>query len=46
MNKDDFKKFLKIMKINKVSQKSQSHKLNFYFHFEINKRAETYRTAE
>ncbi len=46
MNRDDFKEFLEIIKINKVSQKSWSCKLDFYFHFEIDERAETYRIAE
>jgi len=42
----DFKEFLKIIKTDEVSQKLQSCKLNFYFHFKINERAETYRITE
>ncbi len=46
MNKDDFKEFLKIIKIDEVSQKLQSCKSDFYFHFKINEKVKTYRTAE
>ncbi len=46
MNRDSFKEFLKIIKIDEVSQKLQSCKLNFYSHSEIDRKAETYRTAE
>ena len=42
----DFKEFLKIIKTDEVSQKLQSCKSDFYFHFKIDKKAETYRTAE
>jgi len=34
------------MKTDKVNQKSQSHKLDFYFYSETDRKAETYRTAE
>jgi len=46
MNRDDLKEFLKTIKIDEVSQKLWSCKLNFHFHSETDKKAETYRTAE
>jgi len=46
MNKDDLKEFSEIIKTDEVSQKLQSYELDFYFHFKIDKKAETYRTAE
>jgi len=46
MNKDDLKEFSETIKINKVNQKLWSCKLDFHFHFKIDKRAETYRIAE
>ena len=46
MNRDDLKEFLEIIKINEISQKSWSCKLDFYFHFKINEKAETHRTAK
>ena len=45
-DRDDFKEFLETIKINEVSQKLQSCKSDFHFHFEINKKVKTYRTAE
>ncbi len=46
MNRDDFKELSETMKTDKVNQKSQSHKLDFYFYSETDRKAETYRTAE
>jgi len=45
-DRDDFKEFLETIKINKVSQKLQSYKLDFHFCSKIDRKAETYRTAE
>jgi len=46
MNRDSFKKLSEIIKIDEISQKLQSYKSDFYFHFKINKKVETYKTAE
>ncbi len=46
MNRDDLKEFLKTIKTDKVSQKLWNCKSDFHSHSEIDKRAETYRTAE
>jgi len=46
MNRDDLKEFSETIKINEVSQKLQSCKSDFYFCFKIDRKAETYRTAE
>ncbi len=46
MNRDDLKEFLEIIKIDEVNQKLWSYKSDFHSHSEINKKAETYRTAE
>ncbi len=46
MNRDDLKEFSETIKINEVSQKLQSCKSDFYFCSKIDRKAETYRTAE
>ncbi len=46
MNRDDLKEFSETIKTDEVSQKLQSHKSDFHFHSKIDRRAETYRTAE
>jgi len=46
MNKDDLKEFSETIKTDEVNQKLQSYKSDFYFHFKIDRKAETYRTAE
>ena len=45
-DRDGFKEFLKTIKTDKVSQKLWNCKLDFHSHSEIDRRAETYRTAE
>ena len=46
MNKDDLKELSETIKIDEVNQKLWSCKLGFHSHPEIDRRAETYRTAE
>ncbi len=46
MNRDDLKEFSEIIKIDEVNQKLWSYKSDFHFCSEINRKAETYRTAE